>query len=52
MNPEARILWGVQVSPELMSMIRALVIVTGVKSDQIYARKDVKAEKFGIQIVQ
>jgi cell division protein FtsZ len=52
MNPEARILWGVQVSPELMSMIRALVIVTGVKSDQIYARKDVKTEKFGIQIVQ
>ncbi|RZN37049.1 MAG: cell division protein FtsZ [Methanophagales archaeon ANME-1-THS] len=51
-NPEARIIWGVQISPELKSMIRTLLIVTGVKSEQIYARKVVKKEKFGIEIVQ
>jgi cell division protein FtsZ len=52
MNPEARIIWGVQVSPELKNMIRTLLIVTGVKSEQIYARKDVKKERFGIEIVR
>ena len=52
MNPEARIIWGVQVSPELKNMIRTLLIVTGVKSEQIYDRKDMKKEKFGIDIVR
>jgi cell division protein FtsZ len=52
MNPDARIIWGVQISPELKNMIRTLLIVTGVKSEQIYARKDVKREKFGIEIVR
>jgi cell division protein FtsZ len=52
MNPEARIIWGVQISPEMKNMIRTLLIVTGVKSEQIYARKDVKREKFGIEIVR
>jgi cell division protein FtsZ len=51
MNDDARIIWGVQVSPELKNMIRTLLIVTGVKSDQIYAGKDVRREKFGIDIV-
>ncbi|HDS44834.1 MAG TPA: cell division protein FtsZ [Methanomicrobia archaeon] len=51
MNDEARIIWGVQVSPELKNMIRTLLIVTGVKSDQIYAGKEVRREKFGIDIV-
>ncbi|RZN33367.1 MAG: cell division protein FtsZ [Methanophagales archaeon ANME-1-THS] len=52
MNPEARIIWGVQISPEMKNMIRTLLIVTGVKSEQIYARKDVKRERFGIEIVR
>ncbi len=52
MNPEARIIWGVQVSPELKNMIRTLLIVTGVKSEQIYERKDVTKERFGIEIVR
>ena len=51
MNDEARIIWGVQVGPELKNMIRTLLIVTGVKSEQIYAGKDVRREKFGIDIV-
>jgi cell division protein FtsZ len=52
MNPEARIIWGVQISPELKNMIRTLLIVTGVKSEQIYARKELKKEKYGIEIVR
>jgi len=51
MNPDARIIWGVQVSPELKNMIRTLLIVTGVKSNQIYERKEVRKERFGIEIV-
>jgi len=52
MNSDARIIWGVQISPELKNMLKTLVIVTGVKSDQIYAKKDVKKERFGIEIVR
>ncbi|MCK4475989.1 MAG: cell division protein FtsZ [Methanophagales archaeon] len=51
MNPDARIIWGVQISPELKNSIRTLLIVTGVKSEQIYARKELKKEKYGIEIV-
>jgi cell division protein FtsZ len=52
MNPEARIIWGVQISPELKNTMRTLLVVTGVKSEQIYARKDIKKEKYGIEIVR
>jgi len=52
MNPEARIIWGVQTSDELKNTMRTLLVVTGVKSDQIYARKEMKKEKFGIEIVR
>ncbi len=51
MNSEARIIWGVQISPELKNTMRTLLVVTGVKSDQIYARKERKREKYGIEIV-
>jgi len=37
-NPDARIIWGARVSSELRNTIRTLLIVTGVKSDQIYAK--------------
>jgi cell division protein FtsZ len=52
MAPDARIIWGVQISPELKNVIRTLLIVTGVKSSQIYARKDTKKELYGIEIVR
>jgi cell division protein FtsZ len=35
-NPEARIIWGAQIIKELGDTIRAMLIVTGVKSSQIY----------------
>ena len=51
MNPEARIIWGVQISPELKNTMQTLLVITGVKSEQIYARKERKREKYGIEIV-
>lgn len=35
-NPEAKIIWGAQIIKELGDSIRAMLIVTGVKSSQIY----------------
>jgi len=52
MNSDARIIWGVQLSPELKNRMRTLLVVTGVKSEQIYARKELKKEKYGIEIVR
>ncbi len=51
MNPETRIIWGVQLSPEMKNTMRTLVVVTGVKSEQIYGRKERRKEKYGIEIV-
>ena len=52
MNPEARIIWGVQISAELVNKIQTLLIVTGVKSSQIYAKQALKKEEFGIEFVE
>ena len=35
-NPEAKIIWGAQISEEMGEAIRTMMIVTGVKSNQIY----------------
>lgn len=51
MNPDTRIIWGVQVNPDLNNMMRTLLVVTGVKSEQIYARRDSKRERYGIELV-
>lgn len=34
-NPQARIIWGCSVEPELENTIRVLVVITGVRSSQI-----------------
>lgn len=36
-SPEAKIIWGAQVSEELGDMVRTMVILTGVKSADIYS---------------
>jgi len=38
LDPSARIIWGAQISDDLRSNIRALLIVTGVQSTQIFGR--------------
>jgi len=35
LNPEAKLIWGAQISPDMEKSIRVLLIVTGVKSAQI-----------------
>lgn len=38
-DPGARIIWGVQVDPEMEGRMRTMLIVTGVQSPQIYGKE-------------
>ena len=38
-DPSARIIWGVQVDPEMQGKMRTMIIVTGVQSPQIYGKQ-------------
>jgi cell division protein FtsZ len=38
LDPEAKIIWGAQIDKDLGDVVRAMLIVTGVKSKQIYSR--------------
>jgi cell division protein FtsZ len=56
-DPDARIIWGAQIDPELDHMVRTLLIVTGVKSPQIYGKSDslkikTGAQQYGIDFVK
>jgi len=45
-NPDAKIIWGAQIIKELGETIRSMLIITGVKSSQIYGpEKSFKVEK-------
>jgi len=35
LSPEAKLIWGAQLSPEMEKSIRVMIIITGVKSPQI-----------------
>jgi cell division protein FtsZ len=46
LSPDAKIIWGAQIDKELGDTIRAMMIVTGVKSSQIFgATKTIEKEK-------
>ena len=46
LDEDARIIWGAQISEDLTGVIRALLIITGVKSAQIFGpRRKVSKEK-------
>ncbi|MGA3359229.1 MAG: cell division protein FtsZ [Halobacteriota archaeon] len=56
-DPDARIIWGAQIDPELDHMVRTLLIVTGVKSPQIYGKSETLkiktgAQRYGIDFVK
>jgi len=40
LNPDAKLIWGAQISAEMEKSIRVLIIVTGVKSSQIFGQRD------------
>ncbi len=53
-DPNARLIWGAQVDPELERTVRTMLIVTGVKSPQIYGKPEIPRgtiHKFGIDFL-
>ena len=52
-DPNARIIWGTTVDPNLKRTIRAMLVITGVKSKQILGptQKSFEKEEFGIDFV-
>jgi len=52
-DPNARIIWGTTVDPELKRNIRAMLVITGVKSKQILgpAQTSFENKEFGIDFV-
>ncbi|MEK6917389.1 MAG: cell division protein FtsZ [Nanoarchaeota archaeon] len=40
LSPDAKLIWGAQISPDMEKSIRVLLIVTGVKSSQIFGTTD------------
>ncbi|MEM2954513.1 MAG: cell division protein FtsZ [Candidatus Nanoarchaeia archaeon] len=59
LSEKATVIWGAQIAPELQNSIRALLIVTGVKSAQIFGpqktlkskRKEDLANTLGIEFI-
>jgi len=46
LNPEAKLIWGAKISPDMDKVIRVLLIVTGVKSSQILGQgEELKSKK-------
>ena len=52
-DPNARIIWGTTIDPELKKNIRAMLVITGVKSKQILGptQKAFEREEYGIDLV-
>jgi len=52
-DPNARIIWGTTVDPELKRNIRAMLVITGVKSKQILgpSQKNFENPEYGIDFV-
>ena len=52
-DPNARIIWGTTIDPKLKRNIRAMLVITGVKSKQILgpSQKSFENEEFGIDFV-
>ncbi|MDY6964746.1 MAG: cell division protein FtsZ [Halobacteriota archaeon] len=53
-DPNARLIWGAQVDPNLERTVRTMLVVTGVKSPQIYGKPDLKGikQRYGIDFVR
>ena len=53
-DPEARLIWGAQIDSELEHSIRTMLVVTGVKSAQIYGKGSSRniTSRYGIDFVK
>lgn len=45
LDDEARIIWGAQLTPDLKNSVRAMLIVTGVQSSQIFGKGSTVSDK-------
>jgi cell division protein FtsZ len=61
LSPDARMIWGAQISPEMEKSIRVMIIITGVKSSQIIGGENLSLEErkqlemqdeFGIEFLE
>jgi cell division protein FtsZ len=51
-SPNARIIWGAAVEPELEGKLKVMVVITGVKSKQIFGKEDArKGKEMGIDLI-
>ncbi len=50
--PEASIIWGAQLSPDLQNTVRAMLVVTGVQSPQIFSPKKTFTDKKKTELEQ
>jgi cell division protein FtsZ len=51
-NPNAKIIWGAAVDQSLDHTIRVMLLVTGVKSKQIYGRTAVRKGEVGVDVIK
>jgi len=52
-SSNARIIWGAAVDPELEGMVRVMIVITGVKSNQMYAKQDTRRGKdIGVDLIR
>ncbi|MFO7619222.1 MAG: cell division protein FtsZ [Thermoplasmata archaeon] len=52
-SSNARIIWGAAVDPALEGMIRVMIVITGVKSNQMFAKHDVRRGKdIGVDLIK
>ncbi len=52
-SSNARIIWGAAVDPELEGMIRVMIVITGVKSNQMFAKQDTRRGKdIGVDLIR
>jgi len=52
-SPAARIIWGAAVDETMERTIRVMVVITGVKSKQIFGpRKERKAKDLGLDFIK
>jgi cell division protein FtsZ len=52
-NPNARIIWGAAVDPSMQHKVRVMLILTGVKSQQIFGPGErVSAREVGVDVVR
>ncbi len=52
LNPDAKIIWGAQISEDLQGVVRTMLIVTGVKSTQIFGPERKVSDKRKSEIEQ